>query len=217
MTMTPRSRRSPVRRAAARVLPSGVKRVLHRMLDATRAIIGAVSPQGRTTRAMLAQSGVRLPPINMTAHIPRDHARQVGSQYYIKEAMRATSPARMVMDLGCGDGSSAALFRSEQPEVRWEGVDITESGTVRGVHAESVVILTVSACRSPTTRFSSCTRTRSSNMFVIHRRCCSRSNGCSCRAGSSSAASRSSSLTTRTASGVATPSTAGRRCAGTRG
>jgi len=140
VTMTPRSRRSPVRRAAARVLPSGVKRVLHRMLDAPRAVIGAASPQDRTTRAMLAQSGVRLPPINMTAHIPRDHARQVGSQYYIKEAMRATSPARMVMDLGCGDGSSAALFRSEQPEVRWVGVDITESGTVRDVHAESVVI-----------------------------------------------------------------------------
>jgi len=117
-----------------------VKRVLHRMLDATRAVIGAASPRHRTTRAMLVRGGVRLPPINMTAHIPRDHARQVGSQYYIKEAMRVTPPARVVMDLGCGDGSSAALFRSEQPGVRWVGVDITESGTVRDVHAESVVI-----------------------------------------------------------------------------
>lgn len=140
MTITPRSRRNPARRAAARVLPPSVKRVLHRMLDATQAVIGAASPRHRTTRAMLAQGGVRLPPINMTAHIPRDHARQVGSQYYIKEAMRATSPPRMVMDLGCGDGSSAALFRSEQPGVRWVGVDITESGTVRDVHAESVLI-----------------------------------------------------------------------------
>ena len=139
VTMTPRSRRSPARRAAARVLPTELRRVLHRMLDGTRALSGPVSHQDRTTGARLAPGGVALPPLNMTAHIPRDHARQVGSQYYIQEAMRATSPAHVVMDLGCGDGSSAQLFRSELSDVCWIGVDIAESATVWDVQAESVV------------------------------------------------------------------------------
>jgi len=140
VTMTPRSRRSPARRAVARVLPSELKRVLHRMLAGKRALTGPVSHQDRTTGATWAPGGVALPTLNMTAYIPRDHARQVGSQYYIQEAMRATSPAHVVMDLGCGDGSSAQLFRSELSDVCWIGVDIAESATVWDVQAESVVV-----------------------------------------------------------------------------
>jgi SAM-dependent methyltransferase len=45
--------------------------------------------------------------------IPDDHARQVTSRYYL--------------DLGCGRGTSAALFRRHSPKVHWFGVDIRDS------------------------------------------------------------------------------------------
>lgn len=141
MTMRTRPARGLLRRAAARVLPPPLKQVLHRALDEASALSRVASRQDRTAGDRLVpQTSSPRPPLNMSAHIPRDHARQVGSQYYIEEAMRASSPPRLVMDLGCGDGSSATLFRSALPDVRWVGVDIAESATVRGVHAESVVI-----------------------------------------------------------------------------
>lgn len=139
MTMTSRSRGRRVHRAVARVLPSALKRVLRQVFGSLRAL-RAMASRTRTSGAPTLPPVARRAPVNMSAHIPRDHARQVGSQYYIEEAMRASPPARLVMDLGCGDGSSAALFKSMAADVRWVGVDIVESATVRDVQSESVVL-----------------------------------------------------------------------------
>jgi ubiquinone/menaquinone biosynthesis C-methylase UbiE len=59
--------------------------------------------------------------------IPDDHARQVTSRYYVDEVMTAPDPPAQVLDLGCGRGTSAALFRRHNPEVHWFGVDIRDS------------------------------------------------------------------------------------------
>lgn len=59
--------------------------------------------------------------------IPDDHARQVTSRYYVDEVMGASGAPGLVVDLGCGRGTSAGLFRRHDPEVRWVGVDIGDS------------------------------------------------------------------------------------------
>ncbi|MEU8990015.1 class I SAM-dependent methyltransferase [Streptomyces sp. NPDC048558] len=59
--------------------------------------------------------------------IPDDHARQVTSRYYVDEVMSAPGAPGLVVDLGCGRGTSAALFRKHDPEVRWVGIDIRDS------------------------------------------------------------------------------------------
>ncbi|MFJ3234289.1 class I SAM-dependent methyltransferase [Streptomyces sp. NPDC086787] len=59
--------------------------------------------------------------------IPDDHARQVTSRYYLDEAMRSPGAPERVVDLGCGRGTSAGLFRAHDPSVHWTGVDIPYS------------------------------------------------------------------------------------------
>jgi ubiquinone/menaquinone biosynthesis C-methylase UbiE len=59
--------------------------------------------------------------------IPNDHARQVTSLYYLDEAMTSPGAPDLVMDLGCGRGSSRERFRDHNPGVRWIGVDISDS------------------------------------------------------------------------------------------
>jgi SAM-dependent methyltransferase len=63
--------------------------------------------------------------------IPDDHARQVTSRYYLDEAMRSPGRPDRVVDLGCGRGTSAALFRRYDPQLRWLGVDIRDSPEAR--------------------------------------------------------------------------------------
>ncbi|MFJ9709107.1 class I SAM-dependent methyltransferase [Streptomyces sp. NPDC101234] len=59
--------------------------------------------------------------------IPGDHARQVTSRYYLDQAMRSPRAPDRVVDLGCGRGTSAGLFRRHDSAVRWVGVDIRDS------------------------------------------------------------------------------------------
>ncbi|MER6082159.1 methyltransferase domain-containing protein [Streptomyces sp. NPDC001833] len=59
--------------------------------------------------------------------IPDDHARQVTSRYYLDEAMSSPRAPDRVVDLGCGRGTSAELFRKHDSGVRWVGVDIRDS------------------------------------------------------------------------------------------
>jgi SAM-dependent methyltransferase len=73
-------------------------------------------------------------------HIPDDHARQVHSQYYLEQVMTAPEAPRTVVDLGCGAGQSARLFRRYRPDVAWIGVDILRSDLARSLHDESVVL-----------------------------------------------------------------------------
>jgi FkbM family methyltransferase len=62
--------------------------------------------------------------------IPNDHARQVTSRYYIDLVMGRSDQPRVVMDLGCGRGTSAAAFRQHRPDVVWVGVDLRTSPEV---------------------------------------------------------------------------------------
>ena len=48
--------------------------------------------------------------------------------------------APTVVDLGCGDGISAQIFRKFEPDVRWIGVDIERSETARALQDEEVII-----------------------------------------------------------------------------
>jgi SAM-dependent methyltransferase len=59
--------------------------------------------------------------------LPNDHARQVTSRYYVEEVMTTPDAPDLVMDLGCGQGASAELFRAYNPKIRWVGVDIPDS------------------------------------------------------------------------------------------
>ncbi len=59
--------------------------------------------------------------------IPNDHARQVNSTYYLDEAMTGPDAPDLVVDLGCGRGTSVKLFRRHNRRVRWLGIDISDS------------------------------------------------------------------------------------------
>ncbi|AVH54853.1 MULTISPECIES: methyltransferase domain-containing protein [Streptomyces] len=59
--------------------------------------------------------------------IPDDHARQVTSRYYLDEVMSSPGAPDRVVDLGCGRGTSVALFKRHDPAVRWVGVDVRDS------------------------------------------------------------------------------------------
>jgi SAM-dependent methyltransferase len=72
--------------------------------------------------------------------IPDDHSRQVHSRYYIEEVMSAADAPHTVVDLGCGDGSSAQIFRKFKPDIRWIGVDIERSESARALQDEEVII-----------------------------------------------------------------------------
>jgi len=63
----------------------------------------------------------------MSDVIPDDHARQVNSVYYLDQAMTAPSAPGLVVDLGCGSGSTAKRARKYRRDVNWVGVDITDS------------------------------------------------------------------------------------------
>jgi len=120
------STRSASRAVAVKVLPRSVKRRLRALPLVGRA---AGRAGGR------APSAPRNP-----SHIPTDHARQIHSHYYIEEAMTGPNPPRTVVDLGCGNGASAELFRQWQPDVNWIGVDIQDSDLAKGIVGEKVFL-----------------------------------------------------------------------------
>lgn len=88
---------------------------------------------------MLAVHGVK----QMEAHqvlnlspgqVPDDHSQQVSAEYYIDyyyRHLKCSSDTTKVMDLGCGDGRSIDLFRHQEPDVQWIGIDIENSPEVR--------------------------------------------------------------------------------------
>jgi len=64
----------------------------------------------------------------------------VHSHYYINEVMTAPDAPTLVVDLGCGNGASSALFRRWQPDVEWIGVDIEQSDLAKGISGEKVAL-----------------------------------------------------------------------------
>ena len=59
--------------------------------------------------------------------IPTDTSRQTSPFDLIAAEMRRPDAPPLVLDLGCGDGKSVALFRSARPDVAWLGLDIAAS------------------------------------------------------------------------------------------
>lgn len=114
------------RTVIARVLPRSVKRLLKRSIP--------------SLQATGAANRVEANRVSATSHIPADHARQVHARYYIEEAMTGPDAPALVVDLGCGDGGSAAWFRRWQPDVEWIGVDIEQSDLARAIQGEKVIL-----------------------------------------------------------------------------
>jgi SAM-dependent methyltransferase len=73
-------------------------------------------------------------------YIPTDHARQADPRYYVDEVMSAPGAPSTVVDLGCGNGRSAAWFRRWSPDVEWVGVDLEGSELARGITGERVFL-----------------------------------------------------------------------------
>lgn len=63
------------------------------------------------------------------SRIPGDHSRQTGAGALSARGVEGI-PAPRVLDLGCGAGDSADLFRAVAPQVSWVGLDVEESPEV---------------------------------------------------------------------------------------
>jgi SAM-dependent methyltransferase len=74
------------------------------------------------------------------AAIPDDHSRQVSAYDLARREMARPDAPALVLDLGCGDGASAAVFRQVRPDVRWVGLDLASSPLARKVTTEAVVL-----------------------------------------------------------------------------
>ncbi|MBV7698384.1 class I SAM-dependent methyltransferase [Streptomyces sp. TRM70350] len=81
--------------------------------------------------------------------IPDDHARQVTSRYYLDEVMTSPDAPDRVVDLGCGRGTSVALFRGHDPKVRWVGVDIRDSPEARQHRPDGAQLVHFDGVRLP--------------------------------------------------------------------
>lgn len=63
--------------------------------------------------------------------IPADHARQAVALHELPRWTAAAGAAPRVLDLGCGAGTSAEVFRAADPGVRWIGADVADSAEAR--------------------------------------------------------------------------------------
>lgn len=62
--------------------------------------------------------------------IPNDHHRQMTAAEVVEPLVKNGARGKVVMDLGCGVGGTADMFRSFDPTVQWHGVDIEVSPEV---------------------------------------------------------------------------------------
>lgn len=62
--------------------------------------------------------------------IPDNHSRQVTSDVLANNLFSQENHIKVVMDLGCGEGSSIDFFRKLDQDIRWTGLDIENSPEV---------------------------------------------------------------------------------------
>lgn len=62
--------------------------------------------------------------------LPCDHSRQVTAEYSAWQGLSALGDVTTVLDLGCGNGDSIALFQRLGCNATWHGVDIEDSPEV---------------------------------------------------------------------------------------
>jgi SAM-dependent methyltransferase len=74
----------------------------------------------------------------LKASIPGDHCRQVSAYDMARAEMERPDAPDTVVDLGCGNARSAAVFREVRPDIRWIGLDIEESRPAREVTDEEI-------------------------------------------------------------------------------
>ena len=63
--------------------------------------------------------------------LPSDQSRQATAEHYARRAAREIGGIERILDLGCGEGDSADLFREISPNAACFGVDIDDSPEVR--------------------------------------------------------------------------------------
>lgn len=66
----------------------------------------------------------------MAPSIPEDHAHQSTAMSELEAVLKSGFNPQDILDLGCGDGRSADLFRRLLPSCHWTGVDIEDSPEV---------------------------------------------------------------------------------------
>lgn len=81
--------------------------------------------------------------------LPRDHARQSRATDLVRWRLAHGFSPKLILDLGCGSGSSIDFFRKVAPSVEWIGVDIEESPEVNARQREDATFFTFDGLNLP--------------------------------------------------------------------
>lgn len=81
--------------------------------------------------------------------IPTDHCKQTRLAQLIREKAADGYYAPNVLDFGCGDGRSIALFQDLMPSANWTGVDIEDSPEVNSRRFEDPRFVTYNGTELP--------------------------------------------------------------------
>ena len=66
----------------------------------------------------------------LAKQIPHDSSQQIDSEYYIRYLLPGNLSMPKILDLGCGQGNSEAVFKAHSQDMQWYGLDIDESPEV---------------------------------------------------------------------------------------
>lgn len=64
-------------------------------------------------------------------YLSADHSHQTTGEKLLNIFLAKNDDIKMVMDLGCGEGRTAYIFRRVNPKIRWVGLDIENSPQVK--------------------------------------------------------------------------------------
>ncbi len=67
----------------------------------------------------------------LSPYLPRNQSGQATAEHTARRAVQDFGRIERILDLGCGEGDSAGLFRELSPNATWFGVDIDDSPEVR--------------------------------------------------------------------------------------
>ncbi len=80
--------------------------------------------------------------------VPEDGSGQTVDGFYVNQVLEAGS-IKTVVDLGCGTGRTAEMFRAKAPGIRWVGVDIESSPEVNQRERTDLEFLTFDGVHLP--------------------------------------------------------------------